>query len=55
MGKIVVTLTKEKETKRTWRYVNEDEGSAISAIYISKKSLEGIKTPEIIAVTVEGA
>lgn len=53
MQKRELTMTREKETKGTWRYSENPDGSTVFGyVYIRKESL-GNPVPERIKVTVE--
>lgn len=40
---VEVTLTYNKDTKNTHQFVSNDDGAAVSALYINKSALDGAK------------
>lgn len=52
--KVSVKMKLDKETKRTYRYKEEEENYKLGTIYI-QKSIVGKTPPEFVTVTVEEA
>ena len=51
--KTIVKLTFRKDTKRTVVYSNEEEGVAVSQVYIQKNAFEEGKFPKEVTLTIE--
>lgn len=54
MPRVVIEMTKSKETKNTIRYEALDDGLAVDTVYVQKSWL-GTSVPTSITVTVEAA
>jgi len=55
-NKVTLTLTKEKETKGTWRYQEvelDDAANAMNYAYIQKSAVKSLGSPEKIRITIE--
>lgn len=55
VGPTVLTFTKERETKGTWRY-KEDAAAAdavVGTLYLKKAAVEALGSPEALQVTIE--
>ena len=53
---ITLELTKEKETKGTWRYMEverDDVANAMNYAYIQKHAVKALGNPEKIRITIE--
>lgn len=50
---INVTLTFERETKNTFRFRNEDEGSPIGLLYIRRDAFDSEDAPDTVKVSVK--
>lgn len=57
MGKnkdgLTVKMTKKRDTKGTYVYGNEDDGSAIRSLYITKSAVDGEPPAEITVIISE--
>lgn len=54
MQKVEVTMTFEKETKRTFVYVEDGDNPIIGSTYLQKSAV-GDNRPDVIKVTVQAA
>lgn len=54
MTTLVLEFRRERETKGTWRYQEQErpEGEAVGALYVKKAALGG-EAPERLRVTIE--
>jgi hypothetical protein len=54
---ITVNMTKDKETKNTHRYLADEEGAAVTQLYVQKHSASklGDSVPERVTITVKAA
>jgi len=50
---LTVKMTKKRDTKGTYVYGNEDEGSAIRSLYITKSAVDGEPPASITVVIAE--
>lgn len=55
MNELVLEFRRERETKGTWRYQEQErpEGEAVGSLYVKKAAL-GDNAPERLRVTIEG-
>ena len=51
-SKISIELTKDRDTKGTYVYKNNDQGAAVPSLYIKKSAFEG-EAPASIKLTIE--
>ena len=48
----VITLTKERETKGTWRYQEEGDNPTLRTLYLPKRVVTELGDPAMIEVTI---